>query len=397
MHMSPISGKRWWIAAATGYAVILAPATAVASPGHPAAPAAASAVACTGWTVTKTPNPGSPGLTGVATTSPGNAWAVGYYLNHQSGASTLIARWNGTTWKQVPSPNPGGPTGANYLFGVAASSATNAWAVGSGNLIEHWNGTAWTQVPSHNPSPGGFAAVAATSASNAWAVGTYANGSVPDNLIEHWTGTRWAQVPSPSPGKDLNRLDGVAATSATNAWAVGYYSQHSDPGTQTNTRTLIEHWNGTAWTQVPSPNPVGGSNDNFLTAVAATSATNAWAVGDYTQGRSAQTLILHWNGTAWTQVPSPNTHSFTSGLDGVAAISPTNAWAVGGRSKTGEGDNNKTLIEHWNGTAWTQMPAPSRTESGLFSVAATSPTNIWAVGAYITNAGVNRTLAMHRC
>src|SRR5215471_13852198 len=345
MHMSPISGKRWWIAAATGYAVILAPAAAVASPGHPAAPAAASAVACTGWAVTKTPNPGSPGLTGVATTSPGNAWAVGYYLNHQSGASTLIARWNGTTWKQVPSPNPGGPTGANYLFGVAASSATNAWAVGSGNLIEHWNGAAWTQVPSHNPSPGGFAAVAATSASNAWAVGTYANGSVPDNLIEHWTGTRWAQVPSPSPGKDLNRLDGVAATSATNAWAVGYYSQHSDPGTQTNTRTLIEHWNG----------------------------------------------------TAWTQVPSPNTHSFTSGLDGVAAISPTNAWAVGGRSKTGEGDNNKTLIEHWNGTAWTQMPAPSRTESGLFSVAATSPTNIWAVGAYITNAGVNRTLAMHRC
>src|SRR5215467_1175377 len=174
MHMSPISGKRWWIAAATGYAVILAPAAAVASPGHPAAPAAASAVACTGWTVTKTPNPGSPGLTGVATTSSANAWAVGYYLNHQSGASTLIARWNGTAWKQVPSPNPGGPTGSNYLFGVAATSVTDAWAVG-----------------------------------------TYANGSVPDNLIEHWNGTRWARVPSPSPGKQLNRLEGVAATSAT--------------------------------------------------------------------------------------------------------------------------------------------------------------------------------------
>src|SRR5215472_13810096 len=350
--MSPISGKRWRIAAATGYAVILAPAAAVASPGHPAAPAAASTVACTGWTVTKTPNPGSPGLAAVATTSPGNAWAVGYYLNHRSGASTLIARWNGS---------------------------------------------AWTQVPSHNPNVGGFAAVAATSASNAWAVGTFANSSVPDTLIEHWAGTRWARVPSPSPGKDLNSLDGVAATSATNAWAVGYYSQHSAPGTQTNTRTLIEHWNGTAWTQVPSPNPVGGSNHNFLTAVAATSATNAWAVGDYTQGRSAQTLILHWNGTAWTRVPSPNTHSFTSGLRGVAAISPTSAWAVGDRSKTGEGDLDKTLIEHWNGTAWTQVPAPSRPESALFGVAATSPTNIWAVGAYITNAGANRTLAMHQC
>jgi hypothetical protein len=228
MQMSPISCKRWWIAAATGFAVILAPGAAMASPGHPAGPVATSASACTGWTVTKTPNPGSPGLTGVATTSPASAWAVGYYLNHHSGASTLIARWNGTAWKQVPSPNPGGPTGANYLFGVAATSATNAWAVGSGNLIEHWNGTAWTQVPSHDPSPGGFAAVAATSASNVWAVGTYASGSVPETLVEHWTGTRWGRLPSPSPGKDLNSLDGVAATSATNAWAVGFYSQHHD-------------------------------------------------------------------------------------------------------------------------------------------------------------------------
>jgi hypothetical protein len=360
-------------------------------------PGAASASACPGWTVTKTPNPGSPGLTGVATTSSANAWAVGYYLNHQSGASTLIARWNGTTWTQVPSPNPGGPTAGNYLFGVAATSATNAWAVGNGNLIARWNGTAWTQVPSNNPSAGGFAAVAATSASNAWAVGTYAKGSVPDTLIEHWTGTAWAQVPSPSPGKDLNRLDGVAATSATNAWAVGYYSQHSDPGAEGHARTLIEHWNGTAWTQVPSPNPVTGYNKDLLTAVAASSATNAWAVGDDTQGMTAQTLILHWNGTAWTQVPSPNANSLSSNLLGVAAISPTNAWAVGGHSKTGEGDTNKTLIEHWNGTAWTQVPSPSPVDSALSSVAATSPTNIWAVGASLTNAAVNRTLAMHRC
>jgi hypothetical protein len=394
--MSPVSCKRWRIAAATGYAAILAPAGALASPGHPAPPAAVSASACPGWAVTKTPNPGSPGLTGVATTSPANAWAVGYYLNHESGASTLIARWDGTAWKQVPSPNPGGPTAGNYLFAIAATSATNAWAVGSGNLIVHWNGTAWTQAPSHNPSPGGFTAVAATSASNAWAVGSGAAGT----LTEHWDGTRWAPVPSPSPGKDLNSLDGVAATSATNAWAVGYYSQHSDPGTQMNTRTLIEHWDGTAWAQVPSPNPVAGSNDDFLTAVAATSATNAWAVGDYTQGKSAQPLILHWDGTAWTQVPSPNTHSFISALDGVAAISPANAWAVGLRSKNGTGYSDKTLTEHWNGTAWAQVPSPSPSQgvdTGLTSVAATTPTNIWAVGDYLTNPGANRTLAMHRC
>jgi hypothetical protein len=333
----------------------------------------------------------------VATTSSANAWAVGYYLNHQSGASTLIARWNGTAWKQVPSPNPGGPTGSNYLFAVAATSVTNAWAVGSGNLIEHWNGTAWTQVPSHNPSPGGFAAVTATSASNAWAAG--AVGSPPDTLIEHWTGTRWAQVPSPSPGKDLNRLDGVAATSATNAWAVGYYSQHSAPGTQMNTRTLIEHWNGTAWKQVPSPNPVAGSNDDFLTAVAATSATNAWAVGDYTQGKSAQTLILYWNGTAWTQVPSPNPSSMVNRLSAVSALSSSNAWAVGDYYQSNK-VTYKTLILHWNGTAWTPAysPSPGIDGNALSGVSAVSGSNAWAVGDYVNRINgveVAKTLILH--
>jgi hypothetical protein len=59
-------------------------------------------------------------------------------------------------------------------------------------------------------------------------------------------------------------------------------------------QTLIARWNGTAWSRVPSPNPVGGSS---LSGVAATSTTNAWAVG--CTSNCAKTLILRWNGTAW--------------------------------------------------------------------------------------------------
>jgi hypothetical protein len=58
-----------------------------------------------------------------------------------------------------------------------------------------------------------------------------------------------------------------------------------------------------------------------LSGVAATSASNAWAVGG--------ALILHWNGKTWKRVPSP---SSAAGLSGVAATSATNAWAVGGSS-----------------------------------------------------------------
>src|SRR5690242_2370859 len=68
-----------------------------------------------------------------------------------------------------------------------------------------------------------------------------------------------------------NRFFGVALSSCQ-AWAVGDYVTGAG-----DLRTLIERWNGTAWTRVPSPSPASAYNDLF--GVAATSATNAWAVG----------------------------------------------------------------------------------------------------------------------
>jgi hypothetical protein len=75
--------------------------------------------------------------------------------------------WNGTAWKQQPSPSQGH---VSDLVGVAATSATNAWAVG-GALIVHWNGTTWKRQPSPTPTPTVFLYGAA--ATNVWAVGSH--------------------------------------------------------------------------------------------------------------------------------------------------------------------------------------------------------------------------------
>jgi hypothetical protein len=261
-------------------------------------------------------------------------------------------------------------------------------------LIEHWNGTAWKQVPSPKPSTSDneLFSVAATSAANAWAVGSYAGSRVEQTLIEHWNGTAWKQVPSPNPaltGFGFNELTGVAATSAANAWAVGDYINSSDTAVQ----TLIVHWNGTAWKQVPSPNP--STVHSVLFGVAATSPTNAWAFGEFNPfGSSAKILIAHWNGTAWKQVPSPNPGTpGDAELNGMTATSSANAWAVGGYSS---GGNARTLILRWTGTAWKQVPSPSPGQSVLSGVAATSSANIWAVGNYVSSSG-NKTLTLHCC
>jgi len=105
------------------------------------------------------------------------------------------------------------------------------------------------------------------------------------------------------------------------------------------TTTMIVHWNGTAWRLVASPNPAPNS---VLTAVAATSASNAWAVG-YTR-TGFKTLIAHWNGARWTRVPSP-TPGPLSQLLGVGATSARSAWAVGA-------DEKGAILQHWNGKTW---------------------------------------------
>jgi len=75
------------------------------------------------------PSPSSAGnaLSGVAAISATDAWAVGYTIDKGDVKHTLIEHWNGKAWERVSSPDPGG---AAELDGVAAAGATNIWAVG---------------------------------------------------------------------------------------------------------------------------------------------------------------------------------------------------------------------------------------------------------------------------
>jgi len=252
---------------------------------------------------------------------PGGAWAVGSKGNGENGGDILplIVRVTGTTVRQAPVPRTGGE-----LTDVAATSATDAWAVGGGALVApliwHWNGTAWTraQLPAADAGAVDGVALAASSRTNAWAVIDPQSGSLPK--IAHWNGSRWADVAAPVIGMRY-RLGGVAATSARNVWAVGF----------TRSSAVILHWNGRRWTCALSPN-------NGLNAVSTSSADSAWAVGG--------AATLNWNGRSWTQVPTPQP-SYLYYLRGVAIIPHSaGAWAVGSMG------NLRTLMLHWNGTAW---------------------------------------------
>lgn len=329
------------------------------------------------------------GLRGVAAATAHDVWAVGAYSKTQSTHQPLIEHWNGSQWSVVPSPSP--DSSANLLYGVAAISARDAWAVGNyfsrkngaeETLIEHWNGTKWTVASNPNPSSSenGLNGVVAISASNVWAVGQY----IPDGsgntepLIEHWNGSTWAVVSSPIPGAGSATLLGVASSSANSIWAVGQFTNSSG-----NTQTLVEYWDGSTWSIIPTPNP--GQLSNVLNAVTVISAHDVWAVGQDEVNTSFDTLIEHWDGTQWSTVSSPNPGSVENTLSGVTGVSGNNIWAVG---RVDQGTGGQTLIEHWNGGTWSVVSSPNEGsgDNALFAVARVPSTqHTWAVGQYSSN------------
>src|SRR5437868_1085841 len=88
------------------------------------------------------------------------------------------------------------------------------------------------------------------------------------------------------------------------------------------------HKNCGGWSSVASPNV--GTGSNFLYSIAAVSANNVWAVGEYGNGNGSSTLVEHWNGKQWSVITSPNVNGATENtLAGVTAITAHNIWAVG--------------------------------------------------------------------
>jgi len=228
-------------------------------------------------------------------------------------------------------------------------------------------------VPTSDDS--GLQSVAAVNGRDVWAVGD-TSGAFPgiEGLIEHWDGTAWAQVPSPDPGLGTAHqtiLSGVAVASPTSVWAVGCHT-----GGRNRQRTLVEHWNGSAWTVAPTPNANG--LDNRLSAVVTVPSTGSvWAFGVHaTPTGGSRQLILHRGRYGW-RVARRQPFVPSSGLDGGAVVPGASGgvWAVGGA-------HGHFLTERHSASGWRVVPSPSRQGSNVLTSAAAIPgtSHLWAVG-----------------
>src|SRR6266536_3301682 len=233
-------------------------------------------------------------------------------------------------------------------------------------------------VPSPNASgpDNTLSDVTVLSATDAWAVGEYTldgYGAV-RTLIQHYDGTAWTIVPSPNrllgTGRNqINTLLGVTAIAPSDVWAVGYTVSLDDPY-----QTLTMHWNGAAWSIVDSPNYTFPGAYNALLDVSATGPSDVWAVGGSPLGGvSGRGLLLHFDGVSWSLAAGPPNVEFwaSSTRNGVVALSATDVWAVGDYDAW-----------HFDGTAWTVPAAGAQFAS---DVHAAGPGTVWAVGSFIAD------------
>ena len=241
-------------------------------------------------------------------------------------------------------------------------------------------GTGWQVVPS--PSIGNLDnnldAVSAASASDAWSVGNYYPQGSPNvlaTLAEHWNGSTWTAYPTPNVGPNENTLLGVSDVPGAGTWAVGY-----DINAEYSQQTLIEHWDGSSWHVIPSPDPGTG---NILYGVAAIGANDVWAVGgEQDAGGIWHPLALHWDGSAWSVVPTADPNGGGNLLYAVTALSTENVYATG---QTGTAFPSGALVEHWNGSKWSTLAGPADPSESL------DPFGITATASALTLVGARET------
>jgi hypothetical protein len=206
--------------------------------------------------------------------------------------------------------------------------------------------------------------VGGSSPTDAWAVGGICHEKYSNcrTLIEHYDGTSWSVVPSPFE-RSFSTLNSVSSSSPTDAWAVGFKNYQIN---------LIEHWDGSVWTEVSTNHGLRCNHGSSLNSVSVnpTDPSDVWIAGFLQSGCQPPQVIgftEHWDGTQWTSIEIGNRL-----INAVSATPTSGAWAVGET-------HQHPYIVNVNGAKFTEWKA-AHSCCSLSGVVAIAANDVWAVG-----------------
>lgn len=253
----------------------------------------------------------------------------------------------------------------------------------------------WTYLPGPAPQNDNvFRGVVGFDSDDVWAVGSARNSSLNDtfSLVGHFDGESWSQVASPSPGifsgGGINvTLYAVGGVAPDDVWALGTYKTQHEVDFFVGFQSLALHWDGSSWQQVDTPQtPVGGTGA-FLYDIFPVASDDIWAVGTRVAPDFGAVgtvgLVLHWDGSTWTELPTPPIVSVDQHvLYDLEVFAPDDVVAVGGHSSGGFGPPDTPYAVRWNGSEWSLVegiPTPGL-QNFVKGMAATSGDDIWLAG-----------------
>lgn len=311
------------------------------------------------------------GENGTALRWNGSAWSVSSTGSTQSlksvwasggiafavGANGEVLRFGNGSWSRQTVPT------TESLSGVSGTTSSNVVAVGAFGTILSFSGGAWTTVNSNGVVADLYAVSAVSPTDTRLYIASddglllLNNGALTrvttpytprmfsvsaDASGQLWVGGQRGSVQRLASGgwetvSLAPDLIDAWTTSATNAWAVGEFG-------------FIYRWNGAAWARQATPTTA------TLNAVWGASTTEAFAGGD-------NGTMLRFDGTTWSAMSFPSTAS----VYGLWGSSASNVFAV-----TAAGE-----VVRYNGSSWAVI---TTTGNALWAIHGTSPTDIVATG-----------------
>lgn len=265
------------------------------------------------------------------------------------------AIWHGTSWEPVSLPAIAGAQSTDFLS-LACTSTSSCIAVGQANGSEgsstpisaRWNGSTWSLLTTPQPpstDDTDLVSVSCPAENVCTAVGGYNDDQgilTGHAYAERWDGSSWTVQSTPTPGV-FSGLSSVSCPTTTTCVAVGYW----DGGFGTQARPLAEQWTGSTWSSTGAVLPAGaeGGETAYVSCV---SAMSCEAVGQDYVPPSQVTLAERWDGSFWTVQSSPNpSGSSDSVFQGIACTSATTCLASGASFLTGGG--GRAFSESYSG------------------------------------------------
>ncbi|MGW3667046.1 hypothetical protein [Streptomyces sp. NPDC005141] len=183
-------------------------------------------------------------LADLAALAEDDVWAVAIESN--GGSNGPLLHYDGTRWQRGPLPETfGTPDSSPVLHEVGDKALWMEWHASGADFgvtsWALWDGVRWSAVP--NPPPGRVQRLAAAGPEDVWAL-------LWNGTAQHWDGTRWTATRLPYAASDLT------VTGPDDAWAVG--SRSTGPGTEQGSgerysQPASMHWDGTSWKPVETP------------------------------------------------------------------------------------------------------------------------------------------------